>query len=135
MSLSTAGVWAVGVWDQTVWADGVWREGAAAVVEVDTAGGGASRRARKYPRWVVINGQRFRVWNAEEERQLLQAMAERAEVAAKTAEALGDKPLAKEALRRKVRIEKRIATVDDREQEWLRRLMDEDEEILTILVS
>lgn len=105
------------------------------VVEETETGGGKSRRkqGRKYPRWVVINGQKFRVNNADEERQLLQAMQERADVAAKTAEALGDKKLAKEAKKRAIRIEARQKQVDDREQEWLARLREEDEELLVML--
>lgn len=133
MSLSVAGVWAVDVWDQTVWADGVWREGAPAVVDSVTTGGGKKRRRSKYPRRVMIDGVLHTVRNAEEERRLLQAIVERSQDAAKTAQALGDEQLAKQSSKSAVRISKRVAKVDSREDEWIRRLYEEDEELLLLI--
>jgi hypothetical protein len=101
-------------------------------VAEETKGGGKSKQGRHYPRWVVVNGQRYYVNNAEEERRLLRLLQEKTEEAAKIAAALGDETLAKQATKRAVRIEKRQKTVDDREAEWLQRLQDEDEELLVL---
>ncbi len=128
MSLSVDGVWKSGVWDQTVWADGVWREGAYTPTET-TTGGGKSKRRRHYPRWVVIDGKRFRVNSPEEERALLMAMLDRA----RAIEATGSFPEVAKAKRRAVRIQKRIESVDDSEAQWLARLRELDEELIFLL--
>lgn len=106
-------------------------EGVPVVADEAVTGGGKKRKqARKYPRWVVINGERFKVWSAEEERQLLQVMSDRAADAAKIAEAVGDEVLAKQARKKAVTIKQRIHKVDNREAEWLAQLQEEDDEIL-----
>ena len=102
----------------------------AAVAATVTAGVGKKRR---YPRWVLINGKRHRVESAEQERQLLQAMADRANDDAKLAEALGDTQIAQVARKRAIRIRKRIPEVQNREAEWLAQLIAEDEEIIALL--
>lgn len=98
-----------------------------------TTGGGKSRRRSRYPRKVVVDGVVHVVNSPEEERRLLQALFERAQDAAQVAEGLGDTQLAQQIQKRAVRIRKRVEAVDNREQEWLQRLMDEDEEILVLL--
>ena len=103
------------------------------VVETEVKGGGKKRHRSKYPRRVMIDGVLHWVRNAEEERQLLQAMADRAKDAAKVAEALGDEKLAKQARKKAVKIARRREAVDTREDDWLARLLDEDEEILMVL--
>lgn len=102
------------------------------IVAEATTGGGKKRRRSKYPRRVMIDGVLQWVRNAQEERQLLQAMADRARDAAKVAEALEDTQLAETIKTRSIRIEKRIATVDTREAEWRQHLINEDEEILLL---
>lgn len=126
MSLAIDGVWKAGVWATTVWADGVWREGAPAE---DATGGGRSKRRRQYPRWVQIEGRRFRVNSPEEERRLLMALMERA----RAVEATGTHPEVRAAARRVIKIQRRLKTVDDSEAQWLRRLQEMDEELLLFL--
>ena len=107
-----------------------------ATVAEDTTGGGSSRektkRRSRYPRRVVIDGAVYWVNNADEERRLLQAMAERAREQAQIAEALGDTELAETVRRKSVRIQRRVRKADDREAEWLARLRDEDDELLIL---
>ena len=98
----------------------------------DTVIAGVGKK-RRYPRWILINNKRFRVDSAEEERQLLQAMADRANDDAKLAEALGDSSIAQVARKRAIRIRKRIPEVANRETEWLAQLIAEDEEIIALL--
>lgn len=97
-----------------------------------TEGAGKSRK-KKYPRRVMIDGVLHWVRNAEEERQLLQAVIDRARDAAKTAEALNDVELAAKIKVRAVKIEKRLAKVDARADEWRQQLLNEDEEILLLM--
>jgi len=90
-------------------------------------------KRRRYPRWVIIDGQRYRVENANQERQLLQAMADRANDNAKLAEALGDSEVAAVARKRAIRVKARLPEVDNREAEWMAQLIAEDEEIISLL--
>ena len=92
-------------------------------------GSSKSKRGRKYPRWVVIDGQRFRVNSPEEERQLLLAMLDRA----KEVEATAAPAEAKQARKRIIRIEKRVKAVDDSEAQWMQRLREMDEELLLLI--
>lgn len=102
----------------------------AEVVTPDAGAGSSKRkRQRKYPRWVVIEGQRFRVNSPEEERALLQAMLERAQTQAEAA----PPAQAKVATRKAIRIAKRLETVDDSEAMWLQRLREMDEELLILV--
>ena len=135
MSLSVDGVWKSGVWDETVWADGVWREGAynPPVVEETQDAGGIPKRRSRYPRKVVIDGVVYSVKSPEDERELLQTIAEKASVGAKILKGLGDEETAKRAQRKAIRIEKRVKKVDNRAEAWLQALRDEDEEILMVI--
>ena len=94
--------------------------------DVET-GGGRSKRCRQYPRWVQIEGRRFRVNSPEEERRLLMALMERA----RAVEATGTHPEVQ--ARRVIKIQRRLKTVDDSEAQWLRRLQEMDEELLLFL--
>lgn len=100
------------------------------IVETTAAeGGGKSKRKRQYPRWVVIDGQRFRVNSPAEERALLEAMLDRA----RSVEATGSHPEAKAATKRIRRIIKRIEKVPDAEAMWVQRLRDMDEELILLV--
>ena len=107
------------------------------VVEETTEGGGKSKRRkalerRKYPRWVVINGQRYRVNSPEEERQLLQAMLDRAQEQVQQAEDAGKEP-PKQAKKQARLLARRIEKAEDAEAAWLRRLREMDEELIILL--
>ena len=120
------------------WGDS-WTEDVCVEVAAETpaTGGGKSKYRKsarsKYPRRVMVDGVLHWVRNANEERQLLQALADRAETAAKLAVALDDKPLAKRINKRTATIAKRMEAVDDRESDWLRQLIEEDDEILMMM--
>lgn len=92
-------------------------------------GGGKSKRRRKYPRWVMIEGQRFRVNSPEEERALLLAMMERA----REIEATGTPPEVQQAKKTLRRIKKRLPKVAQSEDDWTRQLKDMDEELLLLV--
>lgn len=93
-----------------------------------TTGGGKSRR--KYPRRVMAHGKLYTVRNPEEERQLLQALMDRA----KTLAAVSAEPEEVAQVRRRIKtIERRVKAVDDSEAQWLRRLREIDEELLLLL--
>ena len=108
---------------------------AAVVITAASAavGGGIDRRKSKYPRRVAARGRLYVVRNADEERALLLALEQSALDQAQIANALGDEVTAMRAKKVARKITKRVEAVDDREAEWLQRLRDEDEEILTIL--
>lgn len=91
--------------------------------------GGRSKYRRRYPRWVQVDGERYRVNSPEEERQLLQALLDRA----RTIEATGTHAEAQQAIRRQVRLKTRIEKVDDSETQWLEALRAADEEILLLM--
>tara|TARA_R110000772_G_scaffold4094_6_gene14475 strand:+ start:120 stop:1286 length:1167 start_codon:yes stop_codon:yes gene_type:complete len=98
------------------------------------AGGGSKRRS-KYPRRIIIDGQIYWVNSAAEERALLAKHQAKVEAEALTL-AITDAP-AKEVKAAKVRVQRvqrRIEAVDNREDEWLARLIDEDDEILAIVL-
>lgn len=92
----------------------------------ETAGG---RSKRRYPRWVVVDGHRYRVNSPEEERQLLLAMMDRA----REVEATGTHEETRKAIKRQLRLKARIEKVDDSEAQWLEYLHQQDEEILLLL--
>lgn len=103
---------------------------------VVSTGGGIGKRKRKlagYPRRVLIDGRVVVVNSPEEERALLRAMAERASAAAKAEAAVGHVEVARQRLRVVKRVENRLASVDDREAEYVRRLHEEDEELITLI--
>lgn len=101
----------------------------APVVEEAQEGGGKSRRKRKYPRWVMIEGQRFRVNSPEEERALLLAMMERA----REVEATGTHPEVQKAKKTLKRIKKRLPKVEQSEDDWKQQLKQMDEELLLLV--
>lgn len=91
---------------------------------------GGKRRQRRYPRWVQIDGRRYRVFSLQEERDLL----ERIFAELRAAEAKSETPIAQRQIRkRRLRLEKRIVQVDDSQARWLARLRKEDEELLLLL--
>ena len=91
------------------------------------AAGGRSR----YPRRVYVGGRQYWVQNAEEERRLL--LKHQRELERKADDATSQ-PAAQAAARSAaVKISRRVEAVDTREQDWLARLRDEDDEILLVL--
>lgn len=94
-------------------------------------GRGAKGGACRYPRRVLIDGVVHWVKSAAEERRLLEAYRARLEREALTL-ALEEAPKAKVAKARMkvVRAQRRVESVDTREEEWLDRLREEDEIIL-----
>lgn len=99
------------------------------VIVETTQEGGGSKRKRKYPRWVMIDGQRFRVNSPEEERALLLAMMERA----RTIEATGTHPEVQQAKKTLKRIKKRLPKVDQAKDDWSQQLKKMDEELLLLV--
>ena len=99
------------------------------------AGSGAKQYAkRKYPRKVVIDGRAYTVQSAAEERELLRAYRDRLEAdALRLALEESPKRAVAQAKVRVIRAQRRLEEVDDREDAWMRRLRDEDEELLIIL--
>jgi len=78
----------------------------------------------------MVDGRVYAVRSPEEERQLLQALMDRA----KTLAAVSPEPEEVAAVRRKIRtIERRVKAVDDSEAQWLRRLREIDEELLLLM--
>lgn len=102
-------------------------------VVVTTRAGGIGHY-KKYPRRLFVDGQVVLVRNAEEERRLLAALAERADEQARIAQALGDEQIAQIATKKSLKLKKRAVNTDDREAQWMDYLRNEDEEILTILL-
>ena len=107
-----------------------------AAVEERPGGGRGSKKAKsKYPRRVVIDGVIYWVNSAAEERALLAKYQAKVEADALML-AVSDAP--EEAVKRaKVRVKRaqaRIEAVDTREDEWLQRLRDEDEDILMVVL-
>jgi len=102
------------------------------------AGGGAKKHARRrkgYPRRVMIDGKLYLVANAEEERALLRQWRDRVEREAMmlALEGAPQKKIAKAKVR-VVRAEKRLEEASSREDDWIAKLREEDEEILMIWV-
>lgn len=109
----------------------------------DTATGGPGGRKRRrrrkyrgYPRTIIVDGRRITVHSAEEERQVLDAF--KAELLAEREEEASDgaAPTAKVAQKQRVKIaavNRRLAEVEERAQEWQRRIDEEDEEIILML--
>ncbi len=78
----------------------------------------------------MVDGRLYSVRNAEEERQLLQAMLDRAKVLAE----ISPEPVeVKQAKKRALSIQKRMKAVDDTEARWLQRLRQIDEELLLLM--
>ena len=96
-------------------------------------GGGIGKRRKKYPRRLYAKGRIYLVKNAEEERKILEELAQAAEEQAKVAAALGDEVTARRALKLSRKIIERVESVDSRETDWLKQLQDEDDEILLLL--
>lgn len=89
---------------------------------------------RKYPRRIVIEGRVYTVKSAEEERELLRQWQERVEAEALRLALEGaPKQTVAKARVKVVRAQRRVEEADNRESEWIARLMDEDEEILLLL--
>lgn len=100
----------------------------------DGAPGKGGKRKSKYPRRVYIEGQLYTVKSAEEERELLRQWQERVEAEALRLALEGaPKQTIARAKVKVVRAARRVEEVDNREAEWIARLMDEDEEILILL--
>lgn len=106
-------------------------------VVVATAGGIGKRKRRYagYPRRILLDGQIIVVQSPEEERALLRAMAERASEQAQTEAAAGNVEAAKRRMRIVKRAETRMRTVDSREADYIRRLHDEDEELVSLIAG
>jgi hypothetical protein len=96
---------------------------------VTPAGGGRSKKRRR----VMVNGRLYNVTN-DELQALLAKLKDDAATQAAMAEALGDEALASEIKRKVVRLAKRVEKVDER-AEKLRRLRDEDEQILGLFID
>ena len=116
-----------------------WGEAVEPEPEAPTAPDGGGRGAkqyakRKYPRKVVIDGRAYTVQSAAEERELLRAYRDRLEAdALRLALEEAPKRAVAQAKVRVIRAQRRLDEVDDREDAWMRRLRDEDEELLIIL--
>jgi len=102
----------------------------------DKPGGNPSkakrRRTSKYPRWVVVDGQRYRVYSAAEEAALLARLLGEVqeEAQAVAADAAPSSPAVKRVRQRVKRIEARI---EQAERTWEQHLDDEDDELMEIL--
>lgn len=105
------------------------------VVVTALTGGGSGAKRKKYPRRVFINGRVVVVQNAAQERQLMAELSAKAKEQAAIAQALGDEVIAKVIEKKAAKLERRVEAVDTRERDWLQRLRDEDEEIISILFS
>lgn len=108
------------------------------VDEPGGAGGGykRSRVGHRYPRWVIVEGKRYRVGSAREEAELLARLREEREAQAKAAEAAQEAARAAQITRKAKRIKRREEKLEpDVEAEWLEFLKQEDEEILSLLVD
>ena len=108
------------------------------VTPAATTGGGIGgkkrRRTNRYPRWVLIDGQRVRVQSAEEERRLLAAYQRRLEAEKAALEAQDASPAEVAPLRVKVaRVERRLDAVADREAEWKAKLRRIDSDLVLLL--
>lgn len=99
---------------------------------VTPTGGGIGKRRRysRYPRRVMVEGRLFTVRTADEERQLLQAMLERATLAQEYADAVGDAPAEERARKRIARIQRGLKAAGEARRAWIERLLAEDEEII-----
>jgi hypothetical protein len=106
------------------------------VVADDKPGGSPSRakrrRTSRYPRWIVVDGKRYRVASAAEEAALLARLLGDAkeEAQAVAADAAPSSPKVKRVRQRVKRIEKRI---EQAERTWEQYLDDEDEELVEML--
>lgn len=108
-----------------------WKQAVTPTPAPTTRGGGIGKHRRyKYPRRIMVHGRVHTVRNADEERQILRAMLERAQLALEYADAVNDKPAVEQAKKRIVRIRKGLSAAEEARRMWLRRLLDEDEEIL-----
>ena len=107
-----------------------------AVVADDKPGGSPSkarrRRKSRYPRWIVVDGKRYRVASAAEEAALLARLLGevKEEAQAVVADAAPSSPKVKRVRQRVKRIEARI---EQAERTWEQHLDDEDEELMEIL--
>jgi hypothetical protein len=111
------------------------KELAVVVVETSTGGGRGSKRRNKYPRRVVINGVVYWVSSAAEERVLLAQHQASVEAEALLL-AVSDAPAeeVKAAKVRVQRVQRRIEATDTREADWMEYLLQEDEEIISLVL-
>lgn len=100
---------------------------------VTTAGGASSKARGKYPRRVYVDGQLITVRSADEERDLLRALHDKARAVLAQAEQAESQPAIEAAHKRVVKIARRIEAVASREDIWLERLRAADEELLILL--
>lgn len=97
-------------------------------------GGGGHKKSRvasRYPRWILVDGQRFRVNSAREEAELLARLRNEREKAAETAQEPVEAEQARRVARRIKRREEKLEP--DVAAEWLELLKQEDEELLSLL--
>lgn len=107
-------------------------------VVVATGGGIGKRRKRAYagyPRRILLNGTLYTVQSPEEERRLLESFIERESAQVANDAAAGRVEKAKKRRLVVRRAERRIDALADREAEHVRRLHDEDDEILTLIAG
>lgn len=97
-------------------------QAAAPQPEVTTSTGGG--KSRRYPRRVMVRGRLYVVRSALEERQLLQAVLDRAREAA---------PASPAEVRQQVRIQRRLKQAEDEEAQWMARLREIDDELLLLV--
>ena len=126
--------WAEGAWVDAGWVTEAWSQVANVAVVSTTTAGAPSRRRGRYPRRVVIDGVTYWANSAAHERQLLEAHRSKVEADALVL-AITNAP-ADVVAKAKVKVKRaaaRVAQVDTREDEWMQRLRDEDDEILLVL--
>ena len=118
--------WADGAWVFAAWIEGAWSQ----EPNVPAGGGAGAKKYRAKGRWVVVGGKRYKVFSPEEERRLLEAyMQAQARLAAAS-----ESPVeAQKAQIRVRRTAKRLEKVESARDAWIKRLMEEDEEILVLL--
>lgn len=107
------------------------------VVVATTTGGGKSKRQRqrRYPRWVVVDGERYQVWSPEEEERLLLQLKQQFIDEAVKLEGAGKTAEAQTARRKAVRVAKRVDKVPDAATTWNEFLKREDEEVLEVFMT
>ena len=109
------------------------KEAQEVIAAVTRAGGGPRKRRvlRKYPRWVLIDGKRHKVYNAAEEQALLAAY--RAELQQQELAIAADAPAAPALKRVRQKIRRVEQRIDEAEFNWAQLLDEEDEEIVVLL--
>jgi hypothetical protein len=107
------------------------------VATATTTGGGKSKRQRqrRYPRWVVVDGERYQVWSPEDEENLLRQLQQQFAEEAVKLEGAGKTAEAQTARRKAVRVAKRVDKVPDAVTNWKEFLKREDEEVLEVFMT